>query len=77
MLTIFGILLGLRDKKLAFDYYRRRRDIMIKSPMYDWILEEGIEKEKIEIAQKMKIAGIDSKQISTLTGLSMNEINEL
>ncbi len=44
MLTIFGILLGLRDKGLAQEYYQRRRDIMIKSPMYDWIIEEGVEK---------------------------------
>ena len=85
-LTIFGILLGLKDKGLSQDYFRRRREIMIKYPMYEWILEEGIEKgiEKgIEQGiQRGKLEGAHEKALETARAMlnkdySVNDIAEL
>ena len=39
--------------------------------------EEGMEKEKLEIARKLKESGISNEIISTTTGLSENDINKL
>ena len=43
VLTIFNIFIGLKDKNLALEFLKRRKDIMIQSPIYDIILKEGIE----------------------------------
>jgi predicted transposase YdaD len=84
-LTIFGLLLGLRDRGVSLEFFRRRRDIVIKSPMYDWILEEGIEKgreegshvEKCNTARAMLLAGEPLEKIARYTGLSIEEIERL
>ena len=39
--------------------------------------KEGVEKEKIEIAKRMKEQGIDTKTIKDITGLTIEEINNL
>lgn len=44
LLTATAIFAGLKDKKLGTWLIERRRDIMIQSPVYDFIEEEGIKK---------------------------------
>ena len=40
-------------------------------------IEKGIEKERLELAKKMKEEGVDIALISKITGLSIDEISEL
>ena len=40
-------------------------------------LEKGVQKEKIDNARKMKECGVDIHIISTVTGLSADEIEKL
>ena len=40
-------------------------------------LEKGVKKEKIENARRMKECGVDSAIISTVTGLTISEIEAL
>ncbi|MBO4332115.1 MAG: hypothetical protein J5875_03020 [Paludibacteraceae bacterium] len=40
-------------------------------------LEKGVKKEKIDNARKMKECGVDINIISTVTGLSLGEIEKL
>jgi predicted transposase/invertase (TIGR01784 family) len=40
-------------------------------------IEKGIEKRNFEIAKKMKEKGMSKSEISELTGLNDNEINDL
>jgi predicted transposase/invertase (TIGR01784 family) len=54
-----------RDNKAVFDYAR------------DTAFDEGKIERTNEIAKKMKLRGIPSKDISDITGLSENEINNL
>ena len=49
----------------------------IEDAGYDKGLNDGIEKEKIEIAKRMKEQGIDTKTIKDITGLTIEEINNL
>ena len=49
----------------------------IEDAVYDKGLNDGIEKEKIEIAKRMKEQGIDTKTIKDITGLTIEEINNL
>lgn len=42
LLTAMAIFTDMRDKELAQRLMERRRDIMIQSPIYDIIKEEGI-----------------------------------
>lgn len=44
LLTAVAIFAGLKDKKLGNWLVERRRDIMIQSPVYELIEEEGIKK---------------------------------
>jgi predicted transposase YdaD len=48
LLTAMAIFAGLKDKKLGAWLIERRRDIMIESPIYDLIKEEGIKEGKKE-----------------------------
>ena len=89
LLMSFIILLGLIDKNLSLDAYNRRRNFMIESPIYDIIIQEGIEKGiekgkiegkievKFEIARKMKDVGDSIDKIILITGLSKEEIEKL
>ena len=49
----------------------------IEDAGYDKGLNDGIEKEKIEIAKRMKEQGIDTEKIKDITGLTIEEINNL
>ncbi len=87
-LTILGILSGMRDKSLSLELYNRRRDIMIHSPMYDWIVEEGFEKgiqqgmqqgklqAKLDTARNLFSMGLSLDVISRATGLSEEILRE-
>ncbi|RME93840.1 MAG: hypothetical protein D6767_00120, partial [Candidatus Hydrogenedentota bacterium] len=44
----FIILLGVKDKGLSEYYWERRRKLMLASPIYHKILQEGVEKGKKE-----------------------------
>jgi hypothetical protein len=44
LITIFAIYLSLADKELYLKLIEKRRDIMIDSPFYAMIMEEGLEK---------------------------------
>jgi predicted transposase YdaD len=54
ILTATAIFAGMKDKKLSIELIKRRRDIMIESPVYEIIKEEGI----IEGIKKGKKEGI-------------------
>ena len=41
LLTIFAIFLGMRDKSIAAHFIQNRRELMIESPVYDLIRNEG------------------------------------
>ena len=41
LLTIFAIFLGMRDQDLSAQFIHKRRELMIESPVYDLIVEEG------------------------------------
>ncbi len=43
LLTAMSIFAGLRDAALARRLFERRRDLMIESPVYKWIRQEGLE----------------------------------
>ena len=58
LLTSLTLLTGMRDKDIAGELLRRRRDIMIESPVYDMIIEEGIHKGLQEGIQKGRQEGI-------------------
>ena len=53
LLTATAIFTGLKDKQLASELIKRRRDIMIESPIYELIKEEG----KLEGRMEGKIEG--------------------
>ncbi len=82
-LTILTILTGLRDPVLSLELIKRRRDIMIQSPVYDLILQEGIEQgiergsflKACETAEKMLLKGMQISEISEITGLSTEVID--
>jgi len=40
ILTATAIFTGMRDKNLSIEFIKRRRDIMIESPVYEYIKEE-------------------------------------
>ncbi|MGB9594632.1 MAG: hypothetical protein ACPL7B_00015 [Candidatus Poribacteria bacterium] len=40
ILTATAIFAGMKDKNLAMEFIKRRRDIMIESPVYEYIKEE-------------------------------------
>lgn len=71
-------------EKAAYDYEVKQYDYYIASMEYKYEkgveegmkagMEKGIEKEKKEIAIKMKEAGISIEDISNITGLTVEEI---
>lgn len=81
-LTALAFFTGMRDIKLAKALFEKRRDLMIESPVYDWILEEGIEKgveqgikkNTVETVKKMFQEGIAVDVIERITGLSREKI---
>lgn len=48
LLTIFAIFLGMRDRNIATQFIHKRRELMIESPVYDLILDEGREEGREE-----------------------------
>jgi len=63
LLSAMAIFAGLKDEKLGIWLAERRRDIMIESPVYEFIREEGIkeglEKGKKEGIEQGKKEGIE------------------
>src|SRR5262249_23129318 len=41
LLSIFAIFLGMRSKTVSERYIEKRRELMIESPVYEWIKDEG------------------------------------
>ncbi len=84
-LMIFSIFTGLRDKNLSLEIIKRRREIMVESPVYEMILEEGelkgktagIKEGKHDAARRMKEDGVPPNKIAIYTGLSEEEIQRL
>ena len=93
LLTSLALLAGLVDKDIAGKLLLRRKDIMIESPVYDMIKEEGIRKGlqeglwkgmqkgrlegKLEDARKMFLKGYGLEDIMDITGLSVQEIEKI
>lgn len=77
LLTALSIFTGMKDANLAQTLWKRRRDIMIESPVYDMILKEGKLEDKNEIAKTMLRKGYDFQEISEITGLSIEKIKQL
>jgi len=48
LLTAMAIFAGLKNNNLAIELFKRRRDIMIESPFYDFIREEVIKEGRDE-----------------------------
>ncbi len=88
-LMIFSIFTGLRDKNLSLEIIKRRREIMVESPVYEMILEEGelkgktaglrqgIKEKAYDTARRMLAKGYPMEDIAEITGLSEEEIQGL
>jgi len=88
-LMIFSILTGLRDKNLSLEIIKRRRDIVVESPVYDMILQEGMLKgrqeglyeglinARLETARNMLKEGEPIEKISRFTGLTLEELQKI
>jgi len=91
-ITALAFFTGMRNPELARDLFLRRRDLMIESPVYDWIekegikkgiaqgIKQGIEQGKLERNREIAISllgFLDNKIIAEKTGLSIKEINKL
>ena len=68
-----ALLSAEEDEKML---YKTRMSLSYKNGIKDGI-EQGIEREKIENARKMKENGIEISLISKITGLSEEEIAKL
>jgi predicted transposase YdaD len=88
-LTILSIFAGMKNKSLSMELIKRRRDIMIESPVYDLIIQEGIEKgieqgiekgayqKACQTAKAMLKKGMDQHVIAEVTDLSFEDIERL
>ncbi len=82
LLSALTILTGLHDRSAAEALFLRRRDMMIESPIYDLIIQEGIEKgmekgveqEKFETARRMAARGYGIAEIRDVTDLSAEDL---
>ena len=63
LLTALAIFAGMRDKSLAEELVERRRDLMIESPTYDMIKEEGIKEGLQQGIQQGLQQGIQQGQL--------------
>lgn len=63
----------------SLKYYRDLKNVVDTSREEGILegIEKGIEKRNVEIAQKMKEKGLSNSEISEMTGLSEDEINDL
>jgi predicted transposase/invertase (TIGR01784 family) len=100
LLTALTFFAGMRDQSVATTLLKRRRDLMIESPVYDMIKEEGLEqgieqgieqglqevekrekqaekRKALDTARRMKEEGLPNDLISRVTGLSVEEIEQL
>lgn len=76
LLTILFIFTGLMDEKLAIKLLERRRDLMIESPIYDVIKNEGREEEKLETARKLIKKNFSVDEVIELTGLKKEDLEK-
>ena len=53
-ITALAFFTGMRDVNVARELFEKRSDLMIESPVYDWIIERGEKKGKI-IGERMGI----------------------
>lgn len=71
------------EERIAYEeslkYYRDIKNVVDSSKQEGILegIEQGIDKRNIEIAKKMKEKGMDTSDISEMTGLSSEEISEL
>ena len=71
------------EERIAYEeslkYYRDIKNVVDSSKQEGILegIEQGIDKRNIEIAKKMKEKGLDTSDISEMTGLSSEEIGEL
>jgi len=80
LLTAMAIFAGLRDRNLGVWLAERRRDIMIKSPVYEFIKEEGMKEGMKEgIQQGMQKLLVDTLEIKfeIIPKTLINSINEV
>jgi len=91
--TALAFFTGMRNIDLARALFLKRRDFMIESPVYDWIVEEGVKKglnqgleqgleqggkqKAVDSAKKMLAKGYSIYDISEITDLSIERIKEL
>jgi len=82
LLTAMAIFTGMRDKELAQKLMERRRDIMIQSPIYDVIKEEGmkegVKEGSLKEGREMILTALDEKFGKLLSDVSetLSNIND-
>jgi flagellar biosynthesis/type III secretory pathway protein FliH len=87
LLTAMAIFTGMRDKELAQKLIERRRDIMIESPIYDIIKEEGmkegmkegVKEGSLKEGREMILTALDEKFGKLLSDVSetLSNINDI
>ncbi len=80
LLTVLCIYTGIHDPERAREILSKAGRLMIDSPVYDWIRQEGVEEGraegKLEDAQRMLERGIDLATVLDVTGLSEDTLRE-
>ena len=66
-----------KDEELERLAFLKERTIMEENTMRENALQEGERKSKLEIAKKMKNRKISIRDIVELTGLTLEEVEEL
>jgi len=61
LLSALAIFAGLKDEDIATKLLKRRRDIMIESPTYRLIKEEGIREGMLEEAKEMVLEALSTR----------------
>ena len=69
-----------KDKSIALELLKRRRDIMIESPVYEVIKDEGRDEGKyenaIETARKMISKKYSIQDVLDMTGLAEEDLQK-
>jgi len=64
-------------KEQLDEYYNRKIDVMTERSVLIYAKKEGKMEEKIEIAKKLLLKGMSNEDVSGVTGLSKQQIEEL
>ena len=73
MLSLFT---GLVNKDKANSLKKKIMSVTTESPVYQWIIEEGIEKGKLESARVMDKEGYPLDDIIKITGLTKKQLKD-